>query len=329
MLTIGEIQNRLEVTLFDEHLKDKLTLDCLEREKSIKSTINTVSRYIIENIERPGFSGKLTHWQEAKIERNIENLIKYIEKLFPLLEKENIIEYCRDRKKHLPVGHIPDMLIIPINSFYASAVLDIVWASDLSVGDLINISKGKINHKSLASKLPSKVRIIRNEIIPFLSKQPNYSDYIPYIRESVKSHKNKLFFGASLIILVVIEGLVRLLGRELISRQNLGAKYLNQKYYSLDSFLRKIPWEKDIKIEEDRLMFLSGDYKFAESRIETKYQHIDLKTRLDFLRRTYKKERDAILHGEMDGLGEAWDLYRNYSALYEVYLTIKSYKAKA
>ena len=87
MLTIGEIQNRLEVTLFDEHLKDKLTLDCLEREKSIKSTINTVSRYIIENIERPGFSGKLTHWQEAKIERNIENLIKYIEKLFPLLEK--------------------------------------------------------------------------------------------------------------------------------------------------------------------------------------------------------------------------------------------------
>ena len=93
-------------------------------------------------------------------------------------------------------------------------------------------------------------------------------------------------------------------------------------------FLRKIPWEKDFRIEKNRLMFITGDYDFQDDRKSlkgTEYVLIDLKTRLDFLRRTFKKERDSSMHGDIKSIGETWDLYRNYSALNEVYLTIKYY----
>ena len=130
-----------------------------------------------------------------------------------------------------------------------------------------------------------------------------------------------------MLILVGLEGLVRKLGRSLIHRQGLDESFLKKEYYSLDLFLRNIPWESDIKINKSRLMFITGDYVFNDERngSSDEYVYTDLKTRLDFLRRTFKKERDTTLHGHLTNIGEVWDLYRNYSALYEVYLVIKNY----
>jgi hypothetical protein len=193
---------------------------------------------------------------------------------------------------------------------------------------LLNIRKGKIDHKNLERKLPDKIRQIKKEIIPFLKKQKRYEDYVISIKQSIDSYKYKIYKGASLLVLVAIEGLVRRLGEELIVKQNLDNSYLDSEFNSLDLFLRKIPWKNDIEIEQSELMFLTGDYIFKQERNDESIQLINLKTRLDFLRRTFKKERDIVLHGNMVGLGEIWDLYRNYSALYEVYLTIKYYDEK-
>ncbi|WP_297101624.1 hypothetical protein [uncultured Draconibacterium sp.] len=328
MLTIGDIQRKIEIQLFDLNKTDSLNLKCIEREASLKNKINRTFRCLLDNIDRPGFEGELNHWQKAKTERNIQNLMVYIEKLCSLLDEEKIKLFCENHDSIIPVQYETDEFILLVNSFYTSVLLDIVWASDISISDLLNITKGKIDHKNLERKLPDKIRQIKKEIIPFLKKQKRYEDYVISIKQSIDSYKHKIYKGASLLVLVAIEGLVRRLGEELIVKQNLDNSYLDSEFNSLDLFLRKIPWKNDIEIEQSELMFLTGDYIFKQERNGESIQLINLKTRLDFLRRTFKKERDIVLHGNMVGLGEIWDLYRNYSALYEVYLTIKYYDEK-
>ena len=129
-------------------------------------------------------------------------------------------------------------------------------------------------------------------------------------------------------MLIAIEGLVRKLGSKLIKWQNLDEKHLVTKYNSLDKFLRAIPWKEDFQIDKGRLMFITGDFVFKKdsSFKEIDNMKINLKTRLDFLRRTFKGERDLILHGQKSDFGEVWDLYRNFSALNEVFLVIKQYE---
>lgn len=328
MLTIGEIQKKLDEELFDKSQTDPLNLKCIKRETSIKNIIVTTFKNIIENLESSGFKGELNHWQEATVTRNLKNLNSYLEKLCSILDKDIIIDFCQNHNSFMPVEWETDNLIFLFHSFYGSVFLDIIWADDISITDLANITKGKIDHKNLTRKLPNKIRQIKKEIIPLLRKQEKYSDFLISILQSVDSYRHKNYKAASLLILVVIEGLVRSLGKDLIIRQNLDKSYLNNTYNSLDSFLRQVPWKKDIKIEQEKYMYLTGDYIFKKDRKyegEEQYLYIDLKTRLDFLRRTFRADRNSTLHGKMTGLGEAWDLYRNYSALYEVYLTMKYY----
>lgn len=325
MLTIGEIQSKLNKQLFDKNQTNTLNQKCLQRETAIKDKITRAFYCLSENAYKPNFEGELNYWQKSKVERNIENLMKYIEKLYWLLDKDEILDFCKKHDSIMPLTYETDEFILLVNSFYPSVLLDIVWASDLSISDLINLTKGIIDHNNLAKKLPDKIIQIKKEIIPFFKTQEIYSDYIISIEQSIDSYNHKIYRGASLLILVAIEGLVRKLGKELIVRQNLDKSYLTQKYNSLDSFLRSIPWENDIKVEQSEIMFLTGDYVFKEDMKNDLVNTINLKTRLDFLRRTFKQERDITLHGDMSGLGETWDLYRNYSALYEVYLTIKYY----
>jgi hypothetical protein len=328
MLTIGEIQEKLNKDVFDKSQTDPLSIKCIKRETSIKNIIVTAFKKIIENIEHAGYDGKLNQWQKATVERNIKNLNTYIENLYSLLDKDLISDFCKNHKSIMPVYWETDNIIFLFHSFYGSVLLDIIWATDISITDLANITKGNIDHKNLTRKLPNKIRQIKKEIIPYLKKQGKYPDFLISIQQSVDSYKHKNYKAASLLILVVIEGLVRSLGKELIIRQKLDESYLNRAYNSLDSFLRKIPWEKDIKIEQEKLMYITGDYIFKKDRKyegEEKYVYTDLKMRLEFLRRTFRADRNSTLHGEIAGLGDAWDLYRNYSALYEVYLTIKYY----
>lgn len=326
-ITIGAIQDKLKQQLFEPNSSDEFVLKCITRETTLKNSIARTFEYLHEHIEKPELEGKPTHWQEAKIERNIQNLTKYIELLFTKLDKEKIIDYCKNHTSITPVSIEDDEMLFWINSYYGTIILDILWASDISVSDVIYISKGIVNKENLSRKLPDKIKVVEKEIVPYLSMHNEYSEFVPSINESINSYKNKIYQGASLLLFVAIEGLVRKLGKKLIVKQELDTALLTKKFNSLDSFLRTIPWKSDIEIDRSRLIFITGDYEFKNDRKKHREEFVftDLKTRLDFLRRTFKKERDTTLHGDLKKIGEIWDLYRNYSALYEVYLVIKYY----
>lgn len=328
-ITIGEIQEKLGQNLFENNYSDGFVLKCVTREISLKSNIVRAFDYLNEHIDKPDLEGEPNYWQNDKIERNINNLANYIDILFAKLDKNEIINYCKNHNSTTPISFEDDEILFLVNSYYGTIILDILWTSDISVSDVINISKGVVDKKNLAKKLPDKIKQIETEIIPYLKRHNDFIEFINTITESVQSYKNKIYQGASLLIIVAIEGLVRKIGKTLIDKQGLGNSFLSTEYNSLDLFLRKIPWKKDIKIEKNKLMFITGDYEFNHERkgtIGDEFVYIDLKTRLDFLRRTFKKERDVSLHGDLNSIGDIWDLYRNYSALFEVYLTIKYYK---
>lgn len=330
MITIGDIQNRLNINLFSIDNPDNFNQDCFKREKTLKNTILRAFNSLIEHVEKPNFQGKLNHWQQDKIERNIQNLIKYIDILYEKLNKESIINYVKNKPIHCHLGQDDDDFLLQVNSYYGCIVYDILWVSDISVSDVLNITNnGIIDNRNLGKKLPLKIKYISKTIIPYFEKLDEYKDYTAAIKEAVKSYKNKTYKGASLTILVAIEGLVRKLGSKLILKQNLDKSLLNTSYTSLDSFLRTIPWKNDFKIEKTRFMFITGDYEFHDNtkqNIEEDFIIITLKTRLDFLRRIFKKDRDKVLHGESNEIGNILDLYRNLSALEEVFLTIKYYE---
>jgi len=307
---------------FSNNSEDPFIQKCYLREKSLRINITKALLEIITHWEKPDFNGKLNHWQKNKVERNINNLKLYIEKLLKELKKEHIEEYCKNYNSLQPIFVEKDNLILLINSFYGSIIFDIIWASDISIGDLISIANGKVNLENLKKKLPSKVKLIKNTITPFLENNKKYKEFASTITEAIKCYKKNIYKGASILIIVSIEGLVRKLGEFLIKKQNIEKK----EYYSLNNFLRNTKWKKDFEINSTELILITGDCIFKEDTpLDDKIVLIDLKTRLDFLRRRFKEDRDAILHGEKQ-FGFIWDLYINLSALYEVYLTIKYYE---
>jgi len=330
MVTIGEIETKLKESIFPEDSEDEFVKKCHERESLIKQNLIKAFEFINLNIEQPGINYKLNYWQEDRINRNIENFIKYIEFLFNKLNKLDIENRCRNTSyKFQYLSEKFDVVFIN-NSFYGSVVLDIMWASDLSVVDAINISKGELNQEDLIKKLPQKVRVIEKEIKLYLSKSNRYRSFYPIFREAVLSFNKKYYKGCNLLLLVLIEGLVRSLGEFLIEKQELGKEYLMKEYQSLDSYLRNIPWKNDFIIEPIKLSLITGNVEFLinEKLNEDKPLEINLKTRLDFLRRRFKQDRDLIIHGIDNNYGSPWQLFLNFSSLQEVILTVRYYNEK-
>lgn len=331
MVTIGEIEKRLKVVLFACDSNDNFIIKCSQREATLKRNIIRSFEFIDVHIKRPNFQGELNHWQEDKVERNIKNLIEYIESLYSKLSKDKIEDFCKNDDGFLSLSIDRNEIIFIKNSFFGSVITDILWASDISVDDAIKISKGTFNYNDLEKKLPSKLKTIEKEVLPFIKGSKNYENYYSTLKEAVTSFNKKLFKGSNLLIMISIEGLVRSLGNYLINKQQLDKSILNREYNSLDIYLRSIPWKDDFEIDETTLSLITGDFQFLPDKIEKKttdIKIINLKTRLDFLRRRFKQDRDLILHGLEKDYGKPWHLYVNFSALYEVYLTIKYYEDK-
>ncbi|UWX56366.1 hypothetical protein NYZ99_09260 [Maribacter litopenaei] len=146
--------------------------------------------------------------------------------------------------------------------------------------------------------------------------------------EICKTYEIKSYRACNLLILTSIEGIVRTLGQYLIDKQNLEID-LNQEFNSLDSYLRKISWKPDYEISDTKYKLLTGDWDFKRDNIDPlKNININLKQRLDFLRRRFKEDRDMILHGLESDYGKEWHLFVNFSALEQVYETFEYYMKK-
>lgn len=330
MISIGYYFEKMDNDLFEDKSNDRLQKCCRNYELLLKNQIDKAVKIISLHHELPGLNGKLKKWQLDRIKQNIDGLHKYVDKKIQLLDKDKILDYCKSESIELKILAARDDIVFLTCSYYGNIVYDVLWITSLPLSEMIKISDGSIDQKRLLRMIPQKIKYIEKVVLPFFQSNEDYIDFSLVLKDVVKSYKKKLFKCSSVLTILSIEGIVRTLGRELIKYQHLDLGLLEKPFNSLDNFLREIPWKSDILIDKTQLLCITGDYELfdSENTKEESLINVDLKKRLDFLRRTYKEERNAIMHGDFSGVGDSWDLFRNYSALIEVFLTIDYYNKK-
>jgi hypothetical protein len=298
-----------------------------QREELIKRNISRCLKCIRENIDASDLPYELDHWEKYAVERNLKNFETYLSKLHSLLDKSAIEIFVKqqDQKNSWHLKMEEDEMVFMVNSFYLTIKYDILWAGNISVSDVLKLSKDEVDYDNLIRKFPEMINIFKSTVIPFFESINVYKNRAETLKEAIKTFEQGHYRATSSLILIELEGLVRQLGGFLIEKQNIERTKLKKKYHSLDSFLKDIPWLDDFEIDEDHLMFLSGDFVFKVNREFDRTTKISLKTRLNFLRRRFKESRNSILHGDAV-FGETWDLYVNFSALLEVHSVIRYYE---
>lgn len=338
-LTIGKVLESLKKELFTpkENLSE-FEANCLERERGLKNAINVCMNQIVELAEAPGLDS-LTKRQQSKSEICLENLSKYADELITELNKEKIEAYCNELKstkgKSIGIFNRPfdlDLIFLITNSFYTAISTNILWAPDVTVAQAIDISKGKLDLNDLGKHLPKVIQRINKQLLPYLKKSDILSEFYPSIIESLSCYKKKYYRGCNLITITSIEGIVRRLATYLAKHHELSEDFTEEKYSSLNRLLREVNWKKDIEVDSTTLSLILGEGRTRKERQEqhslNEFITVDLNTRLDFLKGRFKDDRDLILHGSEQDYNKHWNLFLNFSALYETYKVCDYYEKK-
>ncbi|MEG9329248.1 hypothetical protein V6B16_15010 [Salinimicrobium catena] len=322
-VTIGEIDRKLQNEIFDSE-KDPIYK---EREDILKRYINICFNASLQLVELPFEEKKsLSFYKQERIKKSLRRLSDYIGYLTKELEKDKIIEFC-SRNTFIVTNYDIDLTVIISNSYYGAIKYDLYWIQSLKYFDALAISTNQFKIERLSEYLPQSLENLRNEIIPFFKKDKIFNEFYPILLELNSTLKIESFRASNLLILTVVEGLVRHLGIYLKEKQNLEFDPDDKKYNSLDSFLRKIEWKKDFEISMNTYKLINNDFDYKKKVDPLKDDvKIDLKERLDFLRRRFKEDRDTILHGLENNYGEKWNVFINISALEHVYDTIVYYR---
>lgn len=338
-LTIGKVIDSLEKELFT--FKDSMSEfenNCLKREKGLKNAINICMNQLVELAEAPGLES-LTKRQQNKSGICIENLSKYTDELISELSQEKIEAYCneleKNREKSFRIFNSPfdlDIIFLITNSFHTAITTNILWATDVTVAQAIEISKGRLNLNDLGKHLPVILKRINTQIIPYLKSSALFSDFRSNIIEAINCYKKKLYRGCNLIIITTTEGMVKRLATFLIIPHELPSGFTEEKYSSLNRLLRDVKWKEDIEIDSIGLSLILGESRTKKEQQENPaikdIINVDLNTRLDFLKGRFKDDRDLILHGSQQDYNQDWNLFLNFSALYETYKVCAYYEKK-
>ncbi|MCD4745670.1 MAG: hypothetical protein K8R58_05175 [Bacteroidales bacterium] len=338
-LTIGKVITSFEKKLFTiNDNSSEFENNCLKREEGLINAINICMKKLEEFASVPGLDF-LTKRQQIKSKICFENLSKYVDELIAELDKEKIISYCQqlenNKKKEFKIFNSPfdiDVIFLLTNSFHTAITTNILWAPDVTMAQAIGISNGQLDLNDLGKHLPVVLKRINKQIIPYLKKSNLFSGFYPSITEAIDCYNKKLYRGCSLITITSIEGIVRRLANFLAIHHELPSDFIDEKYSSLNRLLREVDWKKDIKIDSDFLSLILGESKTKKER-QQQYSNgdiinIDLNTRLDFLKGRFKDDRDLILHGNQQNYNQDWNLYLNFSALYETYKVCTYYEKK-
>ena len=328
MVTVGQISDALGTDIFSKNPATDFERKCLEREKGIKRYIDITGEITLQLVTKPGLSNrKLPYWKEKKIKSCLKNLCDYIDELYNELNKEKIERYC---KELTPLSFFrstfdPDIPLLMLNSYYGTIVSDIYWIKELTMDEAMRLSAGKLELAELGKRTPSKIKYINQFIKSNHRGFKAYQKHLDIIKEAFKCYDKKFYKAFNLLILTSVEGLTRQLGAYLIEKQQLDIDLYSETYNSLDSFLRKIPWKEDLSVSSTSLKFLTSHYERINYndpliKIPNPLEQIPItiKTRLDFLRRRFKENRDLILHGEETEYDKPFNAFINASAIYEV-----------
>lgn len=331
-VTIAKFLEVLETDIFPNYSTDSFINRCKEREEKIKIFLNVCWQIIEQHLYRPGLeTRKISHWKKAKIDSNLKNLLSYLDELVFALDKQNIKDVItsKDNTFLSKVVFEPDFNLITINSYYGSIVTDIYWIDSLTVHDATLIGKGKFDLNELIKYSDAKITFFKKLIGDHESIFVLYK--LDSLKEILKCFENKLYKAFNLLLLNIIEGITRKLGAYLIAKQNIEADPYDDNYNSLDSFLRKIPWKKDLEVSFSKYILLTGDYNrtnIDKNKDLPRFQEsifINLKSRLDFLRRRFKENRDMLMHGDEIEYDDRLQAFINISALVEVLTAVIEY----
>lgn len=324
---MGEIFDRRKTILFPNSTGDALYMLCREREDGIKNDFDICLKSFnshIVNFRKNGDT--LAKWQQEKCKECAGNLGRYLEHLAAELDKKKIENYCRlSEKSTRPfIPFLSDMVLLMINSYQGAVETDLHWVTDLVLNDSIDISIGDFDFNKLEKYLPGRILKIQ-ALLTELNHIGYVSSRTDSINEAISCHVANQQKASNLLLITVIEGLVRSLGLYLAKKQSLTQDPADKrKYASLDKFLNKIPWKKDLSITDIKLGLLTGNFSSYDFPIEHNPK-TNLSERLGFLTRRFKESRNLILHGEDTQYANTLNSFMNFSALNEVLVTIKEY----
>lgn len=256
----------------------------------------------------------------------VSNLGDYLEKLIIELDKEKIEDYCKLEKDlgEKYIAFMPDMILLMINLYQGAVETDLHWVTDLTISDSIDISIGDFDFSKLEKYLPKRITEIKN-LLQKLNKITYVAAHQDSIQEAILCFNNKHLKASNLLLITIIEGLVRALGIYLKDKQTLTVDPTGKrKYASLDSFLNKIPWKRDLPMKDITYGLITGNYSM-DKKFKNDTILVSLTERLGFLCRRFKENRNTILHGEETNYANSLNSFLNFSALKEVLLTIKEY----
>lgn len=335
-ITTGQILEKLKTKYIDT-IENEFQDLCRIREIKIKETINLCMDQMVELGQAPGIE-TLTARQKHKAELCIENLTRYISELMDLLSVEKLIEDCKKiQNASLPVMRTipfePDLILLIQNSFHSALATNILWAPKVTMIQAVGISKGELDLDELGEHLPDLINDLNNKVLPFLKSTKRYGRFLGSIEEALECYEQNLYRACNLLIITTIEGMVRKLSTLLAEKHEI-ENFSEEKYNSLNSLLRDVPWKRDYKINLTRLELIT-DQRYRKNKIEhdfelieDDYALVDLNVRLDFLKGRFKDDRDIILHGSYQDYNKKWNLFLNFSALCEVQQTCGFYENK-
>ena len=270
---------------------------------------------------------RLPKWKKERIKSCMTNLVQYLEELFKELDKEKIEEHCKlaDKLGRKYTPFISDMILLMINSYQGAIETDLHWITDLTIGDSIDISIGGFDFSKLEKYIPKRISEI-NSLLDTLLSNAIVSPHVDSIQESIQCFNNKHIKASNLLLITTIEGLVRAQGIYLNTIQKLSVDMSDKrKYASLDSFLNKIPWKKDLPISIIRYGLITGNSSMNH-KLKDNPVFLNLHERLGFLCRRFKENRNNILHGENTNYANSLNCFLNFSALKETLMTIREYE---
>lgn len=327
MITLGDIFEKPKVELFHSAPNSKFYNSCREREKEIKKTIRQAFKtFNVHVLQFDKNKGQLPKWKKEWMTLCMTNLGNYLEDLIIELDKKKIEDYCRLEEKlgERYISFMPDMILLIINSYHGAVETDLHWVTDLTISDSIDIAIGDFDFNKLEKYLPKRSLEIKS-LINELNKNNLIIPHLGTIEEAFMCFESNHIKASNLLLITVIEGLVRSLGIRLADKQDLTVNPTDKrKYASLDSFLNKIPWKKDLPIDEIRYGLITGNY-LMNNKLKQERIIINLAERVGFLCRRFKENRNTILHGEETNYANSLNSFLNFSSLKEVLLTIKEY----
>ncbi|MFA6151050.1 MAG: hypothetical protein WC716_07010 [Chitinophagaceae bacterium] len=325
MISVADIFEKPKIVLFTKGNNDKFYVFCQKREKELKDEIQIALFHFNTHVTILNKSrSELAKWKVTRIGECIYNIGDYIEHLVEELDRPKIEHYCNAMIQHdsdLPI--IKDIVLLMTNSYYSAIEIDLHWIYDLPMIDSLKISEGDFNYDLLKDYLPK--RFVEVESLIQQLNNTYVNTYAASFFEAKNSFVAGYTKGSSLLLLTIIEGLVRCLGVDLVKKQKLTIDPQDKrKYASLESFINKIPWKKDLKISYIKYGLLTGNIALYKSSNQEEI-FVNLKDRVGFLCRRYKENRNTILHGEKKEYGDTLNSFLNFSALKEVLLTIQEY----